>query len=411
MIKKKVLSLCLSLLTITALLAQDFGYEAEIDSVDSKGYYKVSLSSEMLGKLNFNQSDLRIYDEKGAEQPYFFIREKRVANISLFREYEILESAQRPDTISYLVFSNPTRAEIDNVSFVVKNTDVRKRARLSGSNDQENWFVIKNNYLLHSMQNNSETSELKILNFPLSDYAFFKLEIDDNWKLPINILKVGNYDYEQKKGISTSFECEDVIQNDSAKTTYLKLTFPERIYIDELQFDISGAEFYSRSVGVYVKNERLNRKKKTIYSYENIGLFNLNSNSSNSLTLDGLEVDELYLRIQNKDDAPLTIDGITAAHLNKYVVLELNPTSGYKMRGGDISVGKPDYDIVTFKSQLNIIPGYIDHSEIAVLKSESPSAEPSIFDSGYVIWSVLGVVGIFLAFISFKMIKEMGNKE
>ncbi len=359
--------------------------------------------------MDVNLSNLRIYDETGLEQPYITNRENRVSKTSLFHAYEILESAYRRDTISYLIFGNPKKAQIDNVSFVVQNTDVQKRARLSGSNDQENWFVIKSDYLLHSMKSEAETSELKLLNFPLSDYAFFKLEIDDNWKLPINILKVGYYDTQKKNGLSTAFTCNDWTQNDSARTSYLKLTFPERIYIDELGFEVSGAEFYSRSTEVLTKVERIDRRKKKHYEYNLVASFDLNSNSPNTLNFEGIAVEELYVRIQNKDNAPLRIDGINAAHLNTYIVMELKPGFTYTMVFGDAKLQRPNYDMEGFKQQLNINPDQLGHGALKLVKSENKKKGSDIFGSGYLLWSILAVVGILLAFVSFKMIREIGK--
>ena len=409
---KRKLSWLICLLWASHVYGQEFSYEAKVAPVSTSGYYKITLSPELLGKLDPYRSDLRIYDGSGKEQPYILHSEKAVSTTSLFKEYEILEKAYLQDTISYLIFENPEKRAIDNVSFIVKNTDVQKRARLSGSDDRQNWYVIKDNYLLHAMQSTEATSELKILNFPLNDYVYFKLEINDNWRLPINILKVGYYDTHQIKGISTEYDYPIISQNDSLKTSYVKLDLPESKYLEKLSLEVSGAEYYSRFANLLVRKERLNRKKKTEVYFESIGSMELNSNSRNEIQLKGQSVKTLYLEIDNKDNQPLVVEKVTASHLNRYIVAELKPNATYTLKFGEENLSTPDYDINNFVSKILPDASKTIHGDIVNLKpaEESIDKEPGIFENPYLIWSVIGIVGLLLGIVSLKMIKEMGQK-
>ncbi|MDH5367496.1 MAG: hypothetical protein OEW67_10945 [Cyclobacteriaceae bacterium] len=393
-------------------MGQEYTYKADVASINETAYYKIVLSPELLGKLKTDQSDLRIFDNNGKEQPYLRHQELEVSSTSLFKEYEIIEKEYKEDAISHLIFHNPEKREIDNVSFIVKNTDVQKRARLSGSDDQENWYVIKDNYLLHAMHSKNATSELKILNFPLSDYTYFRLEINDNWRLPINILKVGYYDTHLIKGISTEFDYPIAHQKDSLKTSFVKLELSEKKYLEKLSIKVSGADYYSRYTNVLVKKERLNSKKKEEVFFQSIGTFELNSNSRNEVDLGGLSVKDLYLEIDNKDNQPLIVEKVTASYLNQYAVVELEPQTNYTLKFGDKNLRSPEYDLVAFENK--IIPGTtkISHSEVISLMplKETKVKAPSIFENDYFIWFVIGAVGIVLGLISVKMIKEMGKK-
>lgn len=80
--------------------------------------------------------------------------------------------------------------------------------QLSGSDDKADWYIIKDNYELESLFNHRETEEVTILHFPLSDYEYYRLDINDSPSLPIKILKAGHFD--------TSF----------AKAKYLELPSP-----------------------------------------------------------------------------------------------------------------------------------------------------------------------------------------
>jgi len=233
--------------------------------------------------LNINCSNIRVLNGENTEEPYFVQKAASSSKISSFKTYKILEKMFDSDTVSHLIFHNEKKKEIRNVSLVVTNTDVQKKARLSGSDDQGKWFIIKDDFLLHSMKSSKKTTELKIPNFPLSNYEFLKLEFNDKNGLPINIIEVGYYDTEEMKGLSTQFDCTIIDEKDSSKTSYFKVELSSKKYFERLKFEASGAQFYARFGRIKVKKERINSKKKKVTTLETIAKFEINSNSTNEV--------------------------------------------------------------------------------------------------------------------------------
>jgi hypothetical protein len=214
--------LCCFVWTLAAI-GQDFKAESKVDVVQETGHYKIRLSPDLLGAAKINCSNIRVLNGENIEVPYFVQKAASSSKTSSLKTYKILEKMFDADTVSHLIFHNEKKKEIRNVSLVVTNTDVQKQARLSGSDDQGKWFIIKDDFLLHSMKSSKKTTELKILNFPLSNYEFLKLEFNDKNGLPINIIEVGYYDTEEMKGLSTQFDCTISDEKDSSKTSYLKV--------------------------------------------------------------------------------------------------------------------------------------------------------------------------------------------
>jgi hypothetical protein len=410
MMKRKI-SWLICLVWSSALSAQEFNFETKIEVPKSSGFHKIMLSPELLGQAQLDLSDLRIYDENSVEQPYFVQRESQNFIKSSFREYEIISRQSKGDTLSYLIFINEKRDAIDNVSFLVINTDVQKRAKLSGSNDQKSWFAIKDNYLLHSMSRADKTTELKMLNFPLSDYLYFKLEIEDNATDPINILKVGYYDQQKTAGASTSFDFPIKNQKDSAKISTIVLELPELMYMENLQFELSGADYYARQARVLVREESKNAKNESVFYNRQIASLNFNSNRINQTAIDDLVTKQLIIEIENNDNRPLKLEKVTASFLNRYVIAELESGHSYVMKFGDTKLVAPKYDIANFEHQIPTDIPVLRLAEIQSLqKVATPEASKSIFENVYLIWIVIGIVGSGLAFISFRMIKELGSR-
>lgn len=401
------------LFAFTSTYGKGFQYASSVDSVSQTGYNRIELSPELLGKLNAYKGDIRLYHSSGEEVPYVLQREKPVATVTLFHEYEILKNRSKPNGVSYLIFSNPQKKKIDNVSFIVQNTSVSKSARLSGSNDKKNWFIIKDNYLLHSMYSRKTTTELKILNFPLSDYAYFKLEVNDSNSLPIQFQKVGFYDYQSIQGQISSTELSVITKKDSNSTSYVHLQFPERTFVEDIRFTITGAEFYQRNARLKVKKRRRTKRKKMVTYYETIANFQFNSNSENIVHLRGLNIHDVYLEIDNGDDQALKIELAQATMFKQYLVANLESGSKYTLQFSDKKAHSPNYDLAHFTGNIPKEIPVIQTGQIISLQTENKRLTEldGLFGNKYMVWLVIGIVGIGLALVSFKMIKELGQRE
>ncbi len=407
--KIKILASLLSIFFTSACIAQEkYTHEAQIEKINKEAYYKIVLSPGLIGLLNENESNLRLHKELGEEQPFYIISDVPSSKESKFIEYQIQNKESIKDSITRIEFTNTKKESINNISIVVTNTDVNKNARLSGSDNQKEWFVIKDNYLLNRMSNSDKTTEFKILKFPLINYQYLRLEIEDKKQLPINILKIGYYEDYKTKVEKTVYPVDYTFLKDSNKTSYYKVDFGTKKYFENIQFNIRNENNYSRNSRLKERTEYLDRKKNSIIAFNTIGSFRLNSNESNEYSFGPSKHSELYLEIDNKDDSPLQISSMKASFLNKYLVAKLEQESEYKIKIGDKSLTKREYDIHKFKDEIVINTTVLSHEKMNKINvSKTKVKNTSIFESSYIVWGSIIIVGLFLAFVSFKMIKEI----
>ena len=162
----------------TSVFSQDFKWKSKIDDVKKSGFHNILLSPSLNSKLNYEFSDIRIYDNENSEIPYLLRTEVAVVYKQLFKEYKIV-SKKSVKGSTQVIIKNQLKSKVNNVNIVIKNSNVQKKVKLFGSDDQKNWFVIKDDYLFYSIYSDEETSEIQLMDFPLSDYAYFKIEVDD----------------------------------------------------------------------------------------------------------------------------------------------------------------------------------------------------------------------------------------
>ena len=407
-ILKIKLSKCLLFLFILTGIqgfSQDFSWQSKTGPVETKGFHEILLSPDIIGKLRNDMGDLRIYDSTGSEVPYILYSEKPVEFKQMFKEYTIIKKEHHGD-YTRLVIHNPEKNEITNFSLEIKNADVRKWLTLNASDDQKQWYALKEHYYYQSFYNNDNTSEIRVLNFPRSNYEYYELLVCDYYDNPINILKAGYYDLSIEAGKYSAIANPNITQTDTLKQSIIKIEFSGKQYIDKLQFEVEGPEFYYRNASLSL-GRVINVKGVSRMTYEQIKPFNLSSNSHNTETFSSFPATELYLIIENYDDHPLKIKGVKAFQLNHYLTANLNSGEMYTIKFGNEKLSPPVYDLKFFADSIpDNIPRLNSGKVSEIIREPKEDDKPFYVDPVF-IWIALGIVALILGLFSFKMVKEM----
>lgn len=390
-------------------VAQTPIYQANIQLVDATGYYQVQLSPELLGTVVRNCIDLRIKDEKGEEQPYFITQESENSVKQVFIAYPIVRQVIRPGGLSELVFKNNNNEAIDRISLLVNSADVVKELSLSGSDNLQHWFVVKDKDWLHGLGGGNKTTVLKMLRFPKSSYTYFKLTFNDSTSLPLQIKSVGNYNTTSKLTGTTSYQFKEITQVDSAGKTYVQLNAKSNTYLEKLNIYASGTSYFDRNAKVIIKRKELNKKKQPYIVTDVLGSFRLKSDDVNEIKLGRQQLQHYTVVIDNLDDKPLVIDSVVASYKNKYAVVKLTIGEQYTMTWGDENTRKAKYDITKFTDKIRPI-ATIQHQKVNRINTMSTATinQKQWWQTSTIIWVIIVIVGSLLAFVAFKIVKEIG---
>lgn len=393
--------------------AQNFKYEAALEPVAEEQFYSIPLRPELLAKLKEDRSDIRVFDETHKEEiPYVLHQEQGGFNLNYFQEYPIVENKSVPKRYTQLIIQNRSKTAIDNFCIISKNSDVYKTAKLSGSQDQKSWFVIKDDYFLGSLYSENSIQSQLTINFPLSDYPYFKLEISDSLNEPLYIQKIGCYAIRKVESLYDALPKPLITQSDSAhlKQSFIRIKFTEPYPIHKFSLVFSGPKFYNRSACIYRVNTTNDGKENT----EIIYAFRVFSNGENILYINEHPSQEYLLVIDNQDNKALKLDAFLGYGLKTDLRAPLKPQTQYSLKFGDPKTNAPVYDLEYFKDSIPAQP-----KEIAVLEIKSrpettleyaPPAQ-QWFKNKLWIWLSLGLVAILMAYISFKMIKDLDKRK
>ncbi len=244
---------------ILALLFFSFGfsqdYEGKLDKVENGGLHKLHLTSNINNASNNNINHIRIYDEQGNEIPYIILNNINY-NKSSLENLEILSENNIKDSITSIIVENKLPKSLTKISLFISNTEINKSYNISGSNDKETWFGLVSNQFLDNIFSKNKSTVEKVIQFPINDYKFLKIDFNNKGSLPININKVGYY---QTSNINAKLEKirnfnYEIINHKQTKETYIKFSSNLKQNINSIAFDINSK--------MYLRNVKLRKKNK-----------------------------------------------------------------------------------------------------------------------------------------------------
>jgi hypothetical protein len=221
-----------------------------------------------------------------------------------------------------------------------------------------------------------------------------------------DVLQIGSLQYTEVPVSATA-------QTDSLedKKTYFRIALDAFHYIDRLELELKGPPHYLRTAGIY---ERLvdSADWENPVSWEYIQPLKLASGHAVITDLPGFRSRELYVIIDNEDNAPLRVGAVKLSQLRRYITADLRQGESYMLRFGDVKLDQPVYDLRYFEDSIPaVIPevgtGALSELDVPVAPVEPA---PSMWSSKVILWSVLGIVVILLTLLSVKMVRDM-NKE
>jgi hypothetical protein len=378
----------------------NFRYSAGFPRTDSTGFYKIQLLPEIISSVSDDASDLRIIGN-GKEIPYLLRTYNPAADNLIFNEYEIAEKTFAGDSVTLIIIINPAGKKLNNVSLRIHNAEAVKYMKVSGSYDRKQWYVVKQSETINSISSTTEVSEIRLINFPLTNYIYYRIEIDDRTSPPLDIISAGYYTSTKSSWESTEIKA-DISFSDSSKsrTSWVTVDFSSPAFIDELNFSISSPAYYLRNANIYYENENQPGVKHYHRS------FLLDSRHDTKFNTNHIKTKKLWIEINNGDNPPLKIAKVNFYQLNQYLIASLERDINYFLMYGDSTLTVPNYDLQYFT---NVIPStlpVIMPAKAEPVNAAAILAEKGFFSDKKMIWVVLILVVTLLSYATYRMLNE-----
>lgn len=402
---KIISALLLFIVCVSTSEAQQFRYEAKVDAVDSDGFYKIELNPDIISMLNESHSDLRIVDNEQNQIPYIWPSVSACGMNPFYVPYEIVERKIIRDSISYIIIHNKNRTEISSLDLEITNAEVVKQFRISGCNSysekgKTNWFVVKDAVSLKDFNSYNSVSNLKYIDFPKSNYEYYKIEMNDRQNEPLNIVRCVYPEWIQESEAFLPVEPKSIVYSDSAqsKTTWIKFFFEKPYEISQVIYYVKSPKYFHRTIALHGSKNR---------SYQ-VNAWPIKTGDS-ILYLNNHKIDSSYFSIANDDNPPLVFSSLKFYWKKTFIVSYLEKSKSYSLVFGNDSMQTPSYDLKYFEKLIPHQLTTLKIGEIHEIKNHvaAPKKKPyTFFTTKNFIWIAIAFIIVLLGTVTFKMLKE-----
>ena len=325
------------------VFAQDWNYKTEIKPSKNGGFHACELPPAVTSHLAIGAANLRILDADGIEIPYLFESDAWKTEKAHIQWMPKTGQDDWRRHYSRSFFLNNGSEVIDRIVLKIRNADVHQGFWLSGSDDMNDWYIIKENLDYYADYDAISTWNLVTIHFPPTDYKYYKVELKHFWREPIQIMGAGIYTYSAQSGQSQAIPDAAVTQREDGNRSIVDLHFDAAHYIDQMLLEVDGPEMYLRQATL--------QRKTAGNGYTNIKEFQLSSKALATLDLEGNRGQDWRILIENRDDKPIKIAGAQARQSIQKIRLKL-PAEGATLAIGKEDMRAPEYDLAFFANEL-----------------------------------------------------------
>ena len=385
-----------------------YDYKADVNGVTDT-WHTIKLPLETFSLIKNNYADIRIYgvnDTDTIEIPYIkeVLSDKKTTTkipISIINKTKSAEG-------SFFTIKNKDSKELNEIELLFNEDNFDWTAKVEGSNNGNDWFVISEEERLVSLKKNAVNFTATDIVFPSINYKFIRVLIKDEQNATIN--SVLTYDSKQTKGESIIYNKKNQSLNENKENQYTSIAvqLEKEVPVSKITIPVESEIDYYRKVNIKTLIDSIVLENKTKYNYSYIGDFEISSYKKNELLLNNNIVNNLIIEIENKDNLPLPIGDIAVSG-NPVILKARFPKDNYNyvLAVGNKNENIPSYDITSFKNNIPEVLNEINVGKLLKIKKEEFSkSSPILPFPKYVLWIILLSVIIVLGFFTFKMFKK-----
>lgn len=388
---------------------KEFNYTREITAVDtSRQWHKLILPDDIFGKLSPNMSDIRINGITKAqdtiEAPYLLrLTAEKASETEI--SFNILNISRNGNRYFY-TFEVPSEENINKIRLYFKPSNFDWKVTLEGSQDQQQWFTVLENYRILSIKNELTDFQFTSLNFPDSKYRYFRISLESNRNPEFQKAKIMHY--EVTEGSFRNYLIQDlkIREDKKAKSTHLFLDLPQAVPVSHIKIHVKDTFDFYRPVTITYVQDSTETEQGWKYNYRSLGSGTLNSFEDKGFKLNSTIVKKLKIEIFHADNQPLRLGVIEIKGYEHILVGRFTDPADYFLTYGSSTAYTPQYDIGRFTqnipSELNL--AFLGAEEL--IKEKKTVINRPLFENKIWLWVALILVIFLLGFFTVKMMRE-----
>ena len=409
--RNKIILACLAVLFCSSSFGQmgQYGYKRELETAHEQ-WQRIVLPNEIFGKLAADLSDIRIFGitKNNDTLTAPFILQEATGKIS-GSEVDFRLINQSGNAKGYFfTFELPANKTINQVRLDFKQSNFDWRAKLEGSQDQQVWFTVADNYRVLSIKNELTSYQFTTLAFPDASYRYFRLVINSGIKPGLLTAKISKQDTVEGKFITFSIHKTTITEIKPERQTAIDIDLPLPVPVSYLKIFVHDKIDYYRPVTIKYPADSFNTEKGWMYDYSTLTSGTLNSIEKNELKFNSTILKKLEIVIDNQDNQPLRIDSFEVKGYEHSLMTRFTEPASWWLVYGNSKASKPHYDIDRFSDKIPAAVTSLQLGTEQIIPKETSSATRPLFQNKIWLWLIMAVIIVILGGFSLRMMRKAG---
>ena len=385
---------------------KEYSYKRKLTGIKDQ-WHIVALPNEIFKRVSNDLSDMRVFgltkSNDTLEAPYILklasekISEKEVS-FNLINQSKVSNGY-------YFTFEVPVETSVNQINLDFKEQNFDWKLTLEGSQNQQQWFSIIEDYRILSIKNEQTDYQFTKVKFPYSKYRYFRLFINSTKspelikaKLSLNQINEGKF-----REYSINSVIDEEKQN---KQTIINIDLSSNVPVSKLTISVKNKYDYYRPVNITYLLDSFKTEKGWKYNYATLTSGTLSSIEKNEFKFNSIILKKLKIIIENQDNEPLQVDSFSVKGYIHEIVARFNTPGTYYLTYGNSKAEKPNYDIARFSDKIpkNLTALKLDDEQLigkGTIKQTGPLFENKIW-----LWIIMALTIMVLGWFSLKMIEQ-----
>ncbi|HEX8515917.1 MAG TPA: hypothetical protein VF868_06940 [Bacteroidia bacterium] len=387
-----------------------YNFTRKIPKPATAGFYAIPVTPDVVSGSASGLSDLRLYDlaKDTAEIPYLteFTGDKTEEKAISF---ELINDVTKLKCCSFLTLKMDRHRSINMISLEVAENNFDKIITLEGSNDNKEWFTIKEHLRIVGFENATTDFRSTTVSFPSSEYNYFRLRFDDDSSPRITVTNAFAFENSTIKGEYDEIRAGRIsgAENKKNKTSETIIELPGNYILDHIKIGTEEKEDFYRNINIYRSAGTFKTPKGEIDSWVIINSGVITSDADNIFSLHNAQAKKLKIEVINNDNRPITLNNVRLFSEKIRLVTKLPVSDDIYLAYGKKDDPAPVYDLVHFRDK---IPAELEilnpeKEEINIPVKAAAAASPFIKNKMW-LWAIMGLVILLIGYFALSMIKK-----
>lgn len=384
-----------------------YSYSREILGKHSQ-WNRIVLPNDIFGKLKSDFSDIRIMGITGKndtiEAPYLLqIDSGRTIQKAI--NFKLLNQSHNKRG-SYFTYEIPRETTINQFELTFSKQNFDFKIRVEGSQNQEEWFAITDNYRILSIKNQHTDYQFTKVVFPDSKYRYYRICFIGNENPELTSAKVLFNEVENGNSIKYKIRTTKISVDKQSKQTIVDTYLKSAVPISMLKLFIEKKFDYYRPIQIQYLSDSTKTPKGWIYNYVTLASAMLSSIENNEFHFKSTILQNLRIIIDNNANQPLKIDSVNAEGFSHGLIVRFAEPARYYLSYGNKEAVIPDYDIIQFSNNIPKTQTELKLGKEQYYKNKNNTIIP-LFQNKVWLWVIMAIIIIVLGWLSFKMIRKV----